>query len=143
MASWDKSYYEPCDWTADGWPLHDEYLQRKADLLRTGLNVKLELDVQDDGFVSFTVKILTGTRLRDDTPHRLHISLCKRWEVSDALLSEIAEAWHNVETHLNIGWVGSGGTAYIEHCPFNNCPLVALAHQQGSYSHNCGLHISF
>ena len=143
MSSWSQWRYEPYDWTAVGWPSQAEYLGRKTTILKDGLHVQLALDVQDDGFVSFTVYILKGTRLRDETPHRLHVSLCKRWEVDDALLNEMARKWHGVETHLNIGWVGSGGTAYIEHCPFAECPLVARVHQGGTYRENCGLHISF
>ena len=68
----DRSRSPPCDWTADGWPLHDEYMQRKADLLRDGLHVKLEFD-NDNGFLSFTVLILRGPMLRDEPPHRLHL----------------------------------------------------------------------
>ena len=138
----DRSRSPPCDWTADGWPSHDEYMQRKADLLRDGLHVKLEFD-NDNGFMSFTVLILRGPMLRDEPPHRLHVSLCYDNEVDAALLRQICEKWHNVVTHLNIGWVGRGGTAYIEDCPFSACPLVSQAHSEGYYSGYGGLHISF
>ncbi len=138
MASWD----EPRDWTAEGWPSPDEYLRRKADLIEHGLHVKLELD-NDNGFISFTVKIMQGTMLRDDPPHRLHVTLCYENEIDERLLRQLYNTWHGVQTHLNITWVGKGGAAFIENCPFGNCPLVTQAHSQGSYRNYAGLHISF
>ena len=125
----------------DGWPAEAEYWQREAAIRRDGLDVQLFYHV-DDGFVSLTVEILRGTRLRDVTPHRLHITLCWDTEVDSSLLQQIAATWHGRQTHLNVTWCGSGGTAFIEDCPLSSCPLIAQAHSLGWYRER-ELHISF
>jgi hypothetical protein len=128
-------------WGQDGWPTEAEYRQREASLKRDGLDVQLFYNVED-GFVSLTVHILRGTRLREVSPHRLHVTICWDNEVDSTLLQEIAAAWHGRRTHLNVGWCGSGGTAFIENCLLSECPLVARAHSLGWYRDR-DLHISF
>ena len=128
-------------WGQDGWPTEEEYWRREGAIRREGLNVRLFYDVED-GFVSLTVDILRGTRLRDVTPHRLHFTICWENEVETSLLQQIEAKWHGKETHLHVSWCGSGGTAFIDKCPLSDCPLIAAAHNLGWYKDK-QLHISF
>ncbi len=57
----------------DAWPASDEYWQRHDKLLLDGLEAELAYN-DDGGFVSLTVNILKGMKLRDHTPHRLHVT---------------------------------------------------------------------
>lgn len=125
----------------DEWPSDAEYHQRVAMLCSSGLDVKLSYH-NDEGFISLTVEIKSGVRLRDVTPWRLHITLCWDTEVEASLLQQIAAKWHNQETHLKVAWCGSGGTAFIDDCLLSACPLIRSAHSLGWYRDR-QLHISF
>ena len=125
----------------DGWPPYDEYWQRVSTLRNDGLDVRLQYH-NDEGFISLTVEILEGVRLRSITPWRLHITICYSNEVEPSLLEQIAGKWHNSETHLNVSRCGSGGTAILGKCSLSECPLIELAHRSGWYKDR-ELHISF
>ncbi len=114
---------------------------RHDELRRDGLEVRLGYS-NHGGFVSFTVEILRGIRLRDHTPHQLHISICYTGDVDDALLEDMGREWHGKTTHLDIVRCGSGGTAFLGDCPFSLCPKVQRVYKAGWFGKR-GLHISF
>jgi hypothetical protein len=135
----------PCD-DADVCPLHPwplDYWRRVYQIKRDGLGVRLKLNIDHDGFISFHVAILSGQKLRDETAWPLHITLGYIGEIDWKTIKALRLAWHNKVVHLPVNWIGKGGTAMIAECALTNCPSVRRAHDLGHYWYVDQLHISF
>ena len=137
-----------CGWPGQECLVHkwaSPWQRKQNHLMKWGLEVRLHLRIQADGFVALDVEVQPGWEwlmLRNSSAWVKHITIGYLYDPDE--LNLLRRRWNGKHTHLTFNYVGTGGAAYLgPDCELMKCRTFRRLKRRAYYRYEFEPHISF